>query len=231
MVGRLLGSMTLGRKAQRLLTLIILLALAACTSREVIVEGTFPTPLVDPVPVSVGVLFTQEFKEHELVDDATGRGEVSWRVSTGTAQVEFWSTLFPAFFQNVVFIESYEDLQTYDVDAVLIPKVADVQYAIPLYTNVKVYEIWMRYNLALVEPEQIIDEENASISLKNMQPFAEWWPLTAYGKTPTAFMQSDIDAVNLAAVMALRDAGANFITSFLRVPGVMDWIKNPEEAQ
>ncbi|MED6301494.1 MAG: hypothetical protein VX629_04130 [Pseudomonadota bacterium] len=222
--------MTLGPKARRLLTLITLLVLAACTSREVIVKGSFPTPLVDPVPVSVGVLFTQEFKEHELVDDATGRGEVSWRVSTGTAQVEFWSTLLPAFFQNVVFIESYEDLQTYDVDAVLIPKVADVQYAIPLYTNVKVYEIWMRYNLALVEPEQIIDEENASISLENIQPFAEW-PMTAYGKTPTAFMQSDIDAVNLAAVMALRDAGANFITSFLRVPGVMDWIKNPEEAQ
>ena len=230
MVVRLLDSMTLGRKAQRLLTLIILLVLAACTSREVIVEGTFPTPLVDHVPVSVGVLFTQEFKEHELVDDATGRGEVSWRVSTGTAQVEFWSTLFPAFFQNVVFIESYADLQAYDVDAVLIPQVADVQYAIPLYTNVKVYEIWMRYNLALAEPEQIIDEENATISLENMQPFAEW-PLTSYGKTPTAFMQSDIDAVNLAAVMALRDAGANFITSFLRVPGVMDWIKNPEEAQ
>ena len=230
MVEHLLDSTTLARSAQRLLTLITFLVLAACTSREVIVEGTFPTPLVDPVPVSVGVLFTQEFKEHELVDDATGRGEVSWRVSTGTAQVEFWSTLFPAFFQNVVFIESYDDLQTYDVDAILVPQVADVQYAIPLYTNVKVYEIWMRYNLALVEPEQIIDEENAAISLENMQPFAEW-PLTAYGKTPTAFMQSDIDAVNLAAVTALRDAGANFITSFLRVPGVMDWIENPEEAQ
>ena len=230
MVGRLLDSMTLGRKARRLLTLITFLVLTACTSKEVIVEGSFPTPLVDPVPASVGVLFTQEFKEHELVDDATGRGEASWRVSTGTAQVEFWSTLFPAFFQNVVFIESYEDLQTYDVDAILIPKVADVQYAIPLYTNVKVYEIWMRYTLSLVKPEQIIDKENATISLENIQPFAEW-PLTAYGKTPTAFMQSDIDAVNLAAVMALRDAGANFITSFLRVPGVMDWIENPEEAQ
>ena len=158
MVGRLVDSMTLGRKARRLLTLITFLVLTACTSKEVIVEGSFPTPLVDPVPASVGVLFTQEFKEHELVDDATGRGEVSWRVSTGTAQVEFWSTLFPAFFQNVVFIESYADLQAYDVAAVLIPQVADVQYAIPLYTNVKVYEIWMRYNLALAEPEQIIDE-------------------------------------------------------------------------
>jgi hypothetical protein len=31
--------------------------------------------------------------------------------------------------------------------------------------------------------------------------------------------------------MALRDAGANFITSFGRVPGVMAWVENPEEAQ
>ena len=230
MVERLLGSMTLGLSAKRLAALFILLFVVACTSREVVVEGAFPAPLIDPVPVSVGILFTQEFREHELIDDATGRGEVSWRVSTGSAQVDFWSTLFPAFFQNVVFINSYEDLETYDVDAVLIPEVSEVQYAIPLYTSVKVYEIWMRYQLSLVEPEQIMDAENKTINLENMQAFAEW-PLTAYGKTPTAFMQSDIDAVNLAAVMALRDAGANFITSFARVPGVMDWIENPEVAQ
>ena len=230
MVERLLGSMTLGLSAKRLAALFILLFVVACTSREVVVEGAFPAPLIDPVPVSVGILFTQEFREHELIDDATGRGEVSWRVSTGSAQVDFWSTLFPAFFQNVVFINSYEDLETYDVDAVLIPEVSEVQYAIPLYTSVKVYEIWMRYQLSLVEPEQIMDADNKTINLENMQAFAEW-PLTAYGKTPTAFMQSDIDAVNLAAVMALRDAGANFITSFARVPGVMDWIENPEVAQ
>ena len=230
MVERLLGSMTLGLSAKRLAALFILLFVVACTSREVVVEGAFPTPLIDPVPVSVGILFTQEFREHELIDDATGRGEVSWRVSTGSAQMDFWSTLFPAFFQNVVFINSYEDLETYDVDAVLIPEVSEVQYAIPLYTSVKVYEIWMRYQLSLVEPEQIMDADNKTINLENMQAFAEW-PLTAYGKTPTAFMQSDVDAVNLAAVMALRDAGANFITSFARVPGVMDWIENPEVAQ
>jgi hypothetical protein len=230
MVERLLGSMTLGLSAKRLAALFILLFVVACTSREVVVEGAFPTPLIDPMPVSVGILFTQEFREHELIDDATGRGEVSWRVSTGSAQVDFWSTLFPAFFQNVVFINSYEDLETYDVDAVLIPEVSEVQYAIPLYTSVKVYEIWMRYQLSLVEPEQIMDTDNKTINLENMQAFAEW-PLTAYGKTPTSFMQSDVDAVNLAAVMALRDAGANFITSFARVPGVMDWIENPEVAQ
>jgi hypothetical protein len=230
MVERLLDSMISGPSAKRFYTLFVLAFIAACSSREVVVDGNFPTPLVDPIPVSVGVLFTPEFREHRLVDDATGRGEVSWSVSTGVAQVEFWSTLLPAFFQNVVLIESYDDLETYDVDAVFVPEIADVQYAIPLYTNVKVYEIWMRYRLRLVEPEQLKDNDKKTLSLDNMQPFAEW-PLTAYGKTPTAFMQSDSDAVNLAAVMALRDAGAHFITSFARVPGVMGWLENPEESQ
>ena len=230
MVERLLDSMISGPSAKRFYTLFVFAFIAACSSREVVVDGNFPTPLVDPIPVSVGVLFTPEFREHRLVDDATGRGEVSWSVSTGVAQVEFWSTLLPAFFQNVVLIESYDDLETYDVDAVFVPEIADVQYAIPLYTNVKVYEIWMRYRLRLVEPEQLKDNENKTLSLDNIQAFAEW-PLTAYGKTPTAFMQSDSDAVNLAAVMALRDAGAHFITSFGRVPGVMGWLENPEESQ
>ena len=118
------------------------------------------------MPVSVGVLFTKEFREHELVDDATGRGEASWRVSTGVAQVNFWSTYSRHFFK-MSYYRSYEDLNAYDVDAVLIPEVTDVQYAIPLYTNVKVYEIWMRYQLSLVEPEQLKDEENQAIVTEN----------------------------------------------------------------
>jgi hypothetical protein len=48
--------------------------------------------------------------------------------------------------------------------------------------------------------------------------------MTAYGKTPTAFLQSDEAAVNLAAVVALRDAGAHFVTSFQRVPEVAQWL-------
>ena len=50
----------------------------------------------------------------------------------------------------------------------------------------------------------------------------------------TAFMQSDEAAVNLAAVMALRDAGANFTVNFTRVPDVQQWLQlkrdDPEEA-
>ena len=95
------------------------------------------------------------------------------------------------------------------VDAVLIPHVDELQYAIPTHTNVKVYEIWMRYRYELVTTSG--------------EPIADW-TMTSYGKTPTAFLQSDEAAVNLAAVVALRDAGANFIVNFTRVPAVREWL-------
>jgi len=60
--------------------------------------------------------------------------------------------------------------------------------------------------------------------LKNGDEIANW-TMTSYGKTPTAFMRSDTGAVNLAAVMALRDAGANFATNFARVPDVQNWLE------
>ena len=230
MAERLWDSMTLGPNSKRLAALLMLSVLGACSSREVIVEGRFPTPVVDPVPVSVGVFFPTAFREQELVDDATGRGEVSWRVSTGVAQVDFWSTLLTGLFQNVVFIESAEDLDAYDVDTVLIPEVTDIQYAIPLYTKVKVYEIWMRYNFTLVNAETLKDDDKGVLTVAEAQPLVEWG-LTAYGKTPTAFLQSDVDAVNQAAVMALRDAGANFITRFGSVPGIPEWVATAQQAQ
>ena len=96
------------------------------------------------------------------------------------------------------------------VQEVLIPHIAELQYAIPAHTQIKVYEIWMRYRFELVTPEG--------------QPIAEW-TMSSYGKTPTAFLQSDQEAVNLAAVMALRDAGAHFISQFTQIPAVQGWLQ------
>ena len=55
--------------------------------------------------------------------------------------------------------------------------------------------------------------------------------MTAYGKTPTAFLRSNEAAVNLAAVVALRDAGANFATSFLRIPEVQNLVAGIQMGQ
>ena len=197
------------------LALAALLALAGCGAKEVVVQGQFPQPLMSKLPLTLGVWYEPEFREHEFFDEAKGRAESDWLVRTGEAQVELWDTLLAGMFERVMPMDARPAPEQMNpaVDAVLIPRVDELQYAIPAQTNIKVYEIWMRYAFELVttQGETIAD-----------------WTMTAYGKTPTAFLQSDEAAVNLAAVVALRDAGAHFATSFTRVPEVAAWMDSLE---
>jgi hypothetical protein len=81
----------------------------------------------------------------------------------------------------------------------------------------------MRYQFRLVDITAIHQQEDGSLSFNPDERLAAW-PITAYGKTPTAFLQTDEEAVNLAAVVALRDAGAHFVTTFGAAPEVAGWL-------
>ena len=198
---------------------------AGCSTKQVVVEGNFPKPLLDPLPITLGVIYPSAFAEHEFFDEAKGRAESDWLVKTGEAQVEFWDILFTGLFDEVVHIRDWETVQSRgsEIDGVLIPTIADLQYTIPTHTNVKIYEIWMRYQFRLVDISAIHQQEDGSLSFNPDERLAAW-PITAYGKTPTAFLQTDEEAVNLAAVVALRDAGAHFVTTFGATPEVAGWL-------
>ena len=202
-------------EAARTALLLCALLVAGCTTKEVIVVGNFPAPLMEPLPVALGVWYEPEFETHEFFDEAKGRADSTWIVKTGEAQVDMWSGLLNGMFLRVERMDGKPAPEQMNpaVDAVLIPRVDELQYTIPAHTNVKVYEIWLRYAFELVTTSG--------------EPIAEW-TMTAYGKTPTAFLQSDEEAVRLAGVVALRDAGAHFITSFLTVPEVAQWMEELE---
>lgn len=195
-----------------LVAVTLLALLGGCGPAEVVVKGNFPSPLMQKLPITLGVWYDEDFAHHEFFEEAKTKAESSWLVRTGEAQVQMWDSLLNGMFQRVLPMNGKPGpgQMNPSVDAVLIPHVEELQYAIPAHTSVKVYEIWMRYRLQLVTT--------------GGQPIADW-TMTAYGKTPTAFLQSDQEAVNLAAVMALRDAGANFATHFTRVPAVQEWLQ------
>jgi hypothetical protein len=192
---------------------IFVLFLSACGANEVIVEGEFPKPVMTPLPLTIGVWYPDEFRNHEFTDIAKTPQDSSWVVKTGDAQVAMWNVLLAGMFQNVVEMKAAPGTGSMNqaVNAVLIPEIDELQYAIPTQTHVKVYEIWMRYRFKLVDLDGELIAE---------------WMMTAYGKTPTAFLRSDTAAVNMAAVMALRDAGANFVLSFSRTPELSEWFTN-----
>ena len=207
------------------LALCLTLLTAGCATKQVEVEGNFPSPLLDPLPITLGVIYPSAFAKHEFFDEAKGRAESDWLVKTGEAQVEFWDILFGGMFDEVVHIRDWETVQSRgpEIDGVLIPAIADLQYTIPTHTNVKIYEIWMRYEFRLVDVAAIHQQKDGAMSFNPDDRLAAW-PITAYGKTPTAFLQTDEEAVNLAAVVALRDAGAHFVTSFGATPDVAVWL-------
>jgi len=196
-----------GRDWRPLLALLLVGLLAGCGPNKVVVEGRFPPPLMQPLPLKLGVWYPEDFAHHEFHEEKKDGGEPGWVVQTGAAQVEMWDTLLAGMFTQVVHMDGRPGPGQMNpvVNAVLIPHIDELQYAIPTQTNVKVYEIWMRYRFELVTT--------------GGEPIATW-TMPAYGKTPTAFLQSDEAAVNLAAVMALRDAGANFATTFPQLPEV-----------
>ncbi|MEP1595092.1 MAG: hypothetical protein ABJK20_10980, partial [Halieaceae bacterium] len=212
MSGLTISAPELRQPVRLLAALALLCLLAGCGARQVVVEGNFPEPLMSPLPLNMGIWYNEEFATHEFFDEAKGRADSTWIVKTGSAQMQMWDTVLAGVFSNLEHMKNAPGSAEMNqvVDAVLIPKVEELQYAIPAHTNVKVYEIWMRYRFDMVTTQ---GEEIAS------------WTMTSYGKTPTAFMQSDEAAVNLAAVVALRDAGANFATNFTRIPAVREWLE------
>jgi hypothetical protein len=198
--------------------LAVLVLLSACGAKQVVVEGHFPEPLMTPLTVTLGVWYEEDFANHEFFDEAKTRKDSEWIVKTGQAQVQMWDRLLSGMFENLVHVpdKPAPGAPARGVDAVLVPHIEELQYAIPTQTNIKVYEIWIRYRFELLSSSGELIAE---------------WSMPAYGKTPTAFLQSAEAAVNLAAVMALRDAGANFAVNFSRVPDVQQWLQTRRRAR
>jgi hypothetical protein len=189
---------------------LVLLLLGGCT-HTLIVDGRFPSPRVPKMPYTVGVYYPEEFQAYRYVEESKDRAK--WIIDMGEAQTDMFATVLPGMFNEVRELEQLpsagQSLNGTGVDLVIRPVIEEFQYTLPSETKIKVYEIWLKYNV------QVFDLEGRLIAD---------WILTAYGKTPTGFMQSDEAALNQAVVVALRDAGANLSLNFARVPEVRAWM-------
>jgi hypothetical protein len=206
------------RTPKRAMTvLLVSFFITGCGAQQVIVNSQFPQPVVDPLPLTVGVHFSDEFKSHTFVDDPESKTERSWIVETGLAQVNLWQTVLGSLFEGIVYLDAppSPEAPASQVDGVITPVIADLQYAIPTQTNTSIYEIWLRYdiNLSTAQGESVAQ-----------------WSMTGYGKTPEAFMLGAQDAVEAAAIVALRDAGANFIVNFGQQPEVKGFLEQHVKA-
>lgn len=196
------------RRLTRGLALTGLLFLTGCT-HTLIVDGRFPSPLVPELPYTLGVHYPEEFTAYRYVEQSEDRAK--WIIDMGEAQTDLFNAVLPGMFRDVRQLTQLpgQQLATPEVDIVIKPTVEELQYTLPSETKVKVYEIWLKYNVQVFDPRGGLIAD---------------WILTAYGKTPSGFMQSDEAALNQAVVVALRDAGANLSLNFAKVPEVRAWL-------
>jgi len=181
-----------------------LLVITGCSSsaQVQVADREFPTVVSKPKAVSASIIFDEQFRDFV----ATPNKKTS--IDIGYAQTTMLSNAFKGLFNKVEIITS-RDQVSFENALVITPSVQEVQVSTPSDTYLNVYEVWIKYSL---------DIENSDGDQ------IDSWFMPAYGKTPDSFMLSKTNAIEEAAVIALRDAGAKLLLDFYRIPSIYNWM-------
>jgi hypothetical protein len=187
--------------------------LAACTS-AVVIESNFPTPLVDTVPVSMGLYYDpglRDFIHAEVLPRSS-----TWVIDLGDANLAMLDPLYETMFQSTREISDLPPSPTEaaGVDGVLCSSLKEYQFDVPRTNRDEFVEVWMQYHLRLLDTDGNVVTE---------------WDVEGYGKAEIDGNRED--AVHRASVVAMREAGARISTEFVLQPAVSDWLKEIEDGR
>ena len=184
--------------------------LAGCVGANVQMQGDIPTPLVNRLPLRIGLYFEPALVQYVFEEKIQDHGD--WRVEVGQMQPKLFEKIAAAMFVESMQVDSITPTGT-DLDAVLAPSIAEFQISIPSQTRSDFYEVWIKYTMKLYDIHGTLIAQ---------------WPLTAYGKANKGdfgFMDnSDKLAIKQATLTALRDAAAFLSLRFGTVPEVKTWM-------
>ncbi len=186
----------------------VLAILEGCAGASVEVPTKFPVPLVQKVPLVVGVHLSDELINYTFVQDLGQNGEFS--INLGNAQPTMFQNLFTGMFKGIEMV-SDPSLPNEGVAGVLVPQISELQFSTPDQTRSDYFEVWIRYQFQLYSRDgQLLGE----------------WPLTAYGKANTQNygLQTTEPTLQAAALAACRDAMAFFTLQFRSIPTVQNWL-------
>ncbi len=192
------------------LLLLFLFGLSSCGVSNVVIEGSFPTPNINKMPVAIAVYYDDALKDFAYLEYSE-TGQEEYNIESGQSHVQLFNVVLPAMFDRVVFVDSMEEVPTLGVDAIFAPAIEEFQLALPAKTKLGVFEVWIKYNMRLLTPDG---------------DYIADWVLTSYGKTPTETFRSIEAAINDAAVVALRDLASSLALSFDQVPEVRNWLNS-----
>ena len=187
----------------------LLVAASALTSgcvSSVVVESEFPTPLVQPLPVRMGLIFDEDLTNYVHVEDLPQQS--AWTIDLGDANIAMLSPLFDTMFVETQRVDAVPIGGSASVDGVLQPRLEKFEFDVPIGERDEFVEVWMQYQLTLYEPDGSVVVE---------------WPVSGYGKAELTRRRED--SVRRAAVVAMREVGATISTKFAEQPDVSYWLQ------
>jgi hypothetical protein len=192
-------------------SLLVVTALAACTVRVDIDPATLetPTPLVEPLPIKVGILYDDALLHHlhrEQDDDQVQVAE--YRLGPPTKA--FFDAIFAAMFETVEPIGSQPSDAAAGSTLAGVIHLSLVRFSAPNYT------------FPAGVPEGVFRPAYIGYSMIVYAPQGrELVSVTGYGSSVARLM-----GFEEAVFQAIRGAAADLMTKFYRTPDIKSWIES-----
>jgi len=177
-----------------------LFALAAgCTTTQFEAQPVIPEPLVTRIPVVVGVYMPAAFGEAVHREKRDG---AQVEIALGKAQAAGFQRLMNAMFTRVVPVPAVDAGAATDpeIRGVLEPVLEEFSFVTPRDTGTPLYAVSLKYRINAYKPDG--------------QP-GDSWTFTGYGAQSSSSVPGQgRDALQQAAGIAMRDAGAKIAVEF-----------------
>lgn len=185
----------------------LLFILSGCSNNlNLQVESDVPTPLATRLPLSLGIHYTESFRNF-IYEENTEERE-NWVIDNRDSRLSLFNEILPTMFTSVAPVDRPDTSDT-TVDVILEPEVVEMQVALPQETHSDMYEAWIKYIIKMYDP-------GAGLITQ--------WQITGYGKSHTAMFKNREKGLATAINQALRDIGAKLVLDLPRVPEVRSWL-------
>ena len=125
-------------------------------------------------------------------------GREQWTIDLGRSNAVFFAQLFGYMFETVTVVSEADDPSIMPFDALIEPSIDEFEFSVPNQTKTNDFAVWIRYRI------KVYDRDGKLVVN---------WPVSAYGKSQTTVMGGK-DALQRAAILAMRDAAALMIIKF-----------------
>lgn len=180
---------------------VILVGAAGCAPTRFETPPDVPPPLIEKIPIAIGVHMPLEFREQVYEEKRPGGGG-EYKIGLGKAQSAGFMRILGAMFEKVVVVSSLTAAgrEAPGIRGVLQPQLEDYAFVTPVDSGTQAYAASLRYTIRLFSPEGTL---------------AESWTFTGYGSQPaSAFPGKGDEALQSATRLAMRDAAAKLAAEF-----------------